>query len=137
MRKEIIEEIVEKIKTLTNYQVFSFQPDFSLPKKFPLLFVELETENVQNGLPTQGMRTIPVKVWCMNKFIISKQTKEKYDDILDIADIIDDGLNGQILTVSGKNIRVVFQTFEPFQVFEDKDVTIFGIAIKINCIYTR
>jgi len=137
MRKEIIESIVEKIKTLTDYQVFSFQPDFSLPKKFPLLFVELESENVQSGLPSQGVRTIPIKIWCMNKFVISKQTKEKYNDILDIADIIDDGLNGQILVADGKSIRIVFQTFEPFQVFEDKDVTIFGISIKINCIYTR
>ena len=137
MRKEIIDGIVEKVKTLTDYPVFSFQPDFALPKKFPLLFVELESESVQSGLPSQGMRAVPVKIWCMNKFIISKQTKDKYDNVLDIADIIDDGMNGQTIIAANKNVRMVFRAFEPFQVFEDKDTTIFGIAIKINCIYTR
>ena len=141
MRKEIISNIVDKLKTELDIPILTYIPVFSKdPKaiKTPHSIVQIGTEEAESDVKNKGYRIIPVTVMIVNRAYSNVQIESAQNEIYDLVDIVDSKLHQFKFSVGTKEPHMIFQTVEWVKELDSEGSAIILAAdVNFNCITTR
>jgi len=141
MRKEIVSNIVDKLKTELDIPILTYLPVFtSDPKaiKTPHAIVQIGTEEASPEIRNKGYRIIPVTVMIVNKAMTNMQIEAAQNEIYDLVDTTDEKLHQFKFAVGTKTPHLLFQAVEWVKELDSEgSAIILAAEVNFNCITTR
>lgn len=137
MRYEILKSIQNKLKE-ADVEAKLFEPNWDRPQQFPVVWIELDDEELKEGVNTQERR-IPFSVFAATRTTYDDRDKAQ-EDLLMLADIIEATLSDYITMIDSKKLIVEYRGFSYFSeaaIQEGKAFVIVAVAVKFRVRYRR
>lgn len=131
MRKEILTTIKDYLEKFLNKKVQLLEPDWTKPQTFPAVWLELGTEKLDSGVNV-SYRNIPFSIYIADRNLYNS-AKTSYENILDLADTIEENLDNYSSTILDKKVVINYKGFESFiEQFVNNTKSFLVIAVRID-----